>query len=112
MKQTAFNPMFWSTNVSEICVQAGGLDFKISVQAPSMRSLFFEKRILNTNPQFWLDAIYITPLRSEFNFVHGCYEAGFNVGNSTSVRARLGIVSLKKPGRLIAKQATSFSTPM
>ncbi|XP_046845286.1 low-density lipoprotein receptor-related protein 5-like [Xenia sp. Carnegie-2017] len=99
--QTAFNPMFWSTNVSEVCVMAGGIHFNVSVKAPSMRSLFFEKKKLYLSSQEWLKGIKNSNYTTKFNFVPGCYEAGFNVGdhyNSTSLRARFGIVSLKKEG--------------
>ncbi|XP_046852454.1 uncharacterized protein LOC124445750 [Xenia sp. Carnegie-2017] len=99
--QTAFNPMFWSTYVNEVCVMAGGIHYNISVKAPSMRSLFFEKKKLNLSSQEWLKGIKNYNYTTKFNFVPGCYEAGFNVGdhyNSTSLRARFGIVSLKKKG--------------
>ncbi|CAB4025891.1 Hypothetical predicted protein, partial [Paramuricea clavata] len=86
------NSQFWSANVTEICLTSVVFNIQIPVAAPSLRSLFFEKTILNMTSQQWIDSLVqpATPM-----FTPGCFEIGFNVGNESgaSPRARIGIVS-------------------
>ena len=97
INQTVFNSLFWSANVTEICLVSGGtFSIQIPVAAPSLRSLFFGKRILDMTSQQWVEALEVTPPPI---FTTDCYEIGFNVGNESAVAARLGIVSTYGAGR-------------
>ena len=62
------------------------------VQAPSLRSLFFQNNTLNISKDQWIAALEdgITEPAFEENF----YETGFNVGDPNHVQARIGIVSI------------------
>ncbi|CAB3988808.1 Hypothetical predicted protein [Paramuricea clavata] len=95
--QCILNSQFWSANVTEICLASAVFNIQIPVEAPSLRSLFFEKRILNMNSQQWADSLVqdANPV-----FTTGCFEIGFNVGNESedAPRARLGIVSTHGTG--------------
>ncbi len=93
------NSQFWSANVSEICLSSSVFQLKIPVAAPSLRSLFFEKRLLsNLTLDQWVNHITATPIPT---FTPGCYEIGFNVGGEAAMdpRARLGIVSIHRAGK-------------
>ena len=61
------------------------------VQAPSLRSLFFQKRLVNRTAQQWLNDL--AGNAAPF-FPDGCYESGFNVGDPSFAQARIGVVSL------------------
>ena len=84
--------------MTELCLASPAFDIRIPVAAPSLRSLFFEKRILNMTSQQWVDSLQgsVNPI-----FTPGCFEIGFNVGNGTGAppRARLGIVSTHGTGK-------------
>ena len=45
--QTNFNSQFWSANVTAVCLTSDLFSIQLPVQAPSLRSLFFQKKILN-----------------------------------------------------------------
>ena len=92
------NSQFWSANVTEICLSSLIFTIRIPVEAPSLRSLFFEKRILNMTSEQWVDSLEGGASQV---FTPGCFEIGFNVGNETGAppRARLGIVSTHDAGR-------------
>ena len=96
--QSVLNSQFWSANVTEICLTSAVFNIQIPVTAPSLRSLFFEKRILDMTSQQWADSLVVVanPI-----FTPGCFEIGFNVGNEDTVRARLGIVTTHDGGRHI-----------
>ena len=91
VNQTNFNSQFWSANVTEVCLTSTTFSMQLPVLAPSLRSLFFEKTILNIDASEWLSKLegIVTP-----NFTTGCYESGFNVGDADNVQARIGIVSV------------------
>ncbi|CAB3996584.1 Hypothetical predicted protein, partial [Paramuricea clavata] len=95
--QVFLNSQFWSANVTEICLSSTVFSIRIPVAAPSLRSLFFEKRILNMTSQQWFDSLQGSAFPM---FTPGCFEIGFNVGNETGapLRARLGIVSTHGAG--------------
>ncbi|CAB4009015.1 Hypothetical predicted protein, partial [Paramuricea clavata] len=102
INQTLFNSQFWSANVTEVCLTSVIFNIQIPVEAPSLRSLFFEKKILNMTSQQWVDSI--APLWDDTistpNFTAGCFEIGFNVGDEggAAPRARLGILSTHRAG--------------
>lgn len=81
--------------MTEVCLTSAVFGIQIPVQAPSLRSLFFEKNTLNISAEQWSAALHIN---TTTNFTSGCYESGFNVGNSSFLRARLGIVNTAPPG--------------
>ena len=89
--QTNFNSQFWSANVTAVCLTSDLFSIQLPVQAPSLRSLFFQKKILNITFAQWMAnrATHIPYLNEP-----GCYESGFNVGDSDWVQARIGIVGL------------------
>ena len=96
------NPQFWSANVSEICLSSDAFMISIPVAAPSLRSLFFEKRILDMLISDWTGSL--TPqtvmIFPTLNFTPECSEIGFNVGGEAPAPAvRLGIVSTHGEGR-------------
>jgi hypothetical protein len=67
------------------------------VQAPSIRSLFFQKNTLNIPKDLWINALEDGVTNPAFE--ENCYETGFNVGDPNYVQARIGIVNLNNPGR-------------
>jgi hypothetical protein len=75
-------------------------DFGISfpVQAPNFHSLFFGKKILNLNPQDWINGTR-DPGFAINNFQEGCFEIGFNVGDENEIQARIGVVSKNNTGQ-------------
>ena len=94
MDQQDLNSQFWSANVSEICLQSDLFNIKIPVAAPSLRSLFFEKRILDMSISDWTDSLTAKGQAYGVTFDPDCYEIGFNVGSeSPNPAARLGITS-------------------
>ena len=82
--------------MNEVCLVSDGFGTQFPVQAPSLRSLFFKRKILNISTQDWLVGVKIPT--NNLNFTNDCFQSGFNVGNSSLVRARLGIVSVIRPG--------------
>ncbi|CAB4026328.1 Hypothetical predicted protein, partial [Paramuricea clavata] len=94
--QTNFNSQFWSANVTEVCLTSDAFSIQFPVQAPSLRSLFFQKNTLNISKDLWINALEdgITNPAFEGN----CYETGFNVGDPSYVQARIGIVNLNNSG--------------
>jgi hypothetical protein len=95
--QINFNSQFWSANVTEVCLTSDAFSIRFPVQAPSLRSLFFQKNTLTISKDLWIQALedgITTPA-----FVENCYETGFNVGDPNHVQARIGIVNLDNPGR-------------
>ena len=67
------------------------------VQAPNLHSLFFEKKILELNPQDWINGITNASVAIN-NFQDGCFEIGFNVGDENEIQARIGVVSKNNTG--------------
>lgn len=96
--QPIFNSHFWSANVTEVCLTSDIFGIQLPVQAPSLRSLFFEKTILNISTQQWLSALKIN-ITDDLSQPSHCYETGFNVGDSNLTLARLGIVSISGSGK-------------
>ena len=78
-----------------MCLTTGpgttGFFVQFPVQAPSLRSLFFQKTALNINASVWHPGFFSV---LNLNFTEGCYEAGFNVGDPSGIQARIGIVSV------------------
>jgi hypothetical protein len=76
------------------------MDFGISfpVQAPNFHSLFFGKKILDLNPQDWINGTR-DPGFAINNFQEGCFEIGFNVGDENEIQARIGVVSKNNTGQ-------------
>jgi hypothetical protein len=62
------------------------------VQAPSLRSLFFQNNTLNISKDQWINALESNI--TEPAFEENLYETGFNVGDPNHVQARIGIVSI------------------
>lgn len=97
--QTNFNSQFWSANVSELCLQTNYGRIQIPVAAPSPRSLFFQKKILNISHINFLDSFALLWFYQQRpNFIQGCYEVGINVGDPNFIQARVGIVSTQGSG--------------
>ncbi|CAB4009104.1 Hypothetical predicted protein, partial [Paramuricea clavata] len=90
--QTNFNSQFWSANVTEVCLTSDAFSIQFPVQAPSLRSLFFQKNTLNISKDLWINALEDNI--TEPAFEENSYEIGFNVGDSNHVQARIGIVSI------------------
>ena len=81
--------------MTEVCLTSAVFGIQIPVQAPSLRSLFFEKNTLSISLEQWTAALRVSDV---VNFTSGCFESGFNVGSSSLLRARLGIVTVAPPG--------------
>ena len=100
MDQQDLNSQFWSANVSEICLRSDVFNVKIPVAAPSLRSLFFQKRILGMSGSDWTDSLSEEGKALGIDFDKDCYEIGFNVGGELpNPAARLGIVSRHDAGK-------------
>jgi hypothetical protein len=72
-----------------------GISFPVN--APNFHSLFFEKQILDLNPEDWINAI-TEDVVSVNDFQEGCFEIGFNVGDENEIQARIGVVTKNNPG--------------
>ncbi|XP_046855218.1 uncharacterized protein LOC124448261 [Xenia sp. Carnegie-2017] len=94
-----------SANVTEVCLAVRNrLKLQFHVQAPSMRSLFFEKKLLSNVPlSTWVDSLNV-PNATKMHLLTtptSCYEIGFNVGDSYArhpIFARLGAVTVNGTG--------------
>ena len=101
INQRLFNSLFCA-NVTEICLTSSIFNIQIHVAAPSLRSLFFEKRILNMTSQQWIDLVaqlWVDSIRAP-NLTTGCFEVDFNVVDESGAapRARLGIICTHRAG--------------
>lgn len=65
------------------------------MQAPSLRSLFFNKRILPVPLSNWTKNVV-----NETWFSQNCSEAGFNVGREDFAQVRFGIVTVRSAGNV------------
>ena len=95
--QTNFNSQFWSANVTEVCLISDAFSIQFPVQAPSLRSLFFQNNTLNISKDQWIDALEDGITNPAFE--ENSYEIGFNVGDPNYVQARIGIVNIGRRDR-------------
>ncbi|XP_046856621.1 uncharacterized protein LOC124449726 isoform X2 [Xenia sp. Carnegie-2017] len=97
MSNSVTNDLFWSANVSEVCVTVKNvLEIQFSMKAPSLRSLFFEKRLINVSLASWINATNLSEQNrtdlQPITLFPQCYEIGFNVGDPKYAAARIGVV--------------------
>ena len=95
--QTVFNSQFWSASVYEVCLWSRAFVIPFPVHAPSLRSLFFGKHVLNRTIAEWEGNS--TFHMSTPSFTDGCFEAGFNVGDPNVLKVRLGIANKNYTGK-------------
>ena len=99
----------FDANVSEVCLSSEDFGISFPVQAPNFYSLFFGKKILDLNPQDWINAITNDGVAIN-NFQEGCFEIGFNVGDENEIQARIGVVSKNNTGQCMAIISVTFHT--
>jgi hypothetical protein len=87
----------FDANVTAVCLTSDNFGISFPVQAPNLHSLFFGKKILQLNPQDWINGITADGVAIN-HFQSGCYEVGFNVGDKNEIQARMGVVSRNNSG--------------